>query len=64
LGIAAARKRGVAFGRHPGQRAKSALFAPKFLKLAGEGQSYREIRPPAGAEQKYGPDIVKRDRAA
>ena len=42
-GIAAARKRGVAFGRRPGQRVKADRFAPKVLKLVGEGQSYREI---------------------
>jgi putative DNA-invertase from lambdoid prophage Rac len=40
-GIAAARKRGVAFGRRPGQRVKADRFAPKVLKLVGEGQSYR-----------------------
>ena len=42
-GIAAARKRGVVFGRRPGQRVKANRFAPKVLKLVGEGQSYREI---------------------
>jgi putative DNA-invertase from lambdoid prophage Rac len=42
-GIAAARKRGVVFGRRPGQRIKADRFAPKVLKLVGEGQSYREI---------------------
>jgi putative DNA-invertase from lambdoid prophage Rac len=38
-GVAAARKRGVAFGRRPGQRVKTDRFAPKVLKLVGEGQS-------------------------
>jgi len=42
-GIAAAKKRGVVFGRRPGQRVKADRFAPKVLKLVGEGQSYREI---------------------
>jgi putative DNA-invertase from lambdoid prophage Rac len=42
-GIAAARERGVVFGRRPGQRIKADRFAPKVLKLVGEGQSYREI---------------------
>jgi putative DNA-invertase from lambdoid prophage Rac len=42
-GIAAARKRGVVFGRRPGPRVNADRFAPKVLKLVGEGQSYREI---------------------
>jgi putative DNA-invertase from lambdoid prophage Rac len=42
-GIAAARKRGVVFGRRPGQRAKADRLAPKVLKLVGEGQSYRRL---------------------
>src|SRR5438445_128021 len=42
-GIAAAQKRGVVFGRRPGQRVKADRFAPKVLKLVGAGQSYREI---------------------
>jgi DNA invertase Pin-like site-specific DNA recombinase len=41
-GITAARKRGVVFGRRPGQRIKADRFAPKVLKLVSEGQSYRE----------------------
>ncbi len=43
-GIAAAQKRGVVFGRRPGQRVKSDRLAPKVLQLVGAGQSYREIR--------------------
>jgi DNA invertase Pin-like site-specific DNA recombinase len=35
-GISAARKRGVVFGRRPGQRIKADRFAPKDLKLVGE----------------------------
>ena len=42
-GIAAARKRGVVFGRRPGQRIKADRCAAKVLKLVAEGQSYREI---------------------
>jgi putative DNA-invertase from lambdoid prophage Rac len=42
-GIAAARKRGVVFRQRPGRRVKADRFAPKVLKLVGEGQSYREI---------------------
>jgi hypothetical protein len=45
-GIAAARKRGVVFGRRPGQRVKADRFAPQVLKLAGEGQSYRGKHEP------------------
>jgi DNA invertase Pin-like site-specific DNA recombinase len=58
-GIAAARKRGVVFGRRPGQRVKADRFAPRVLKLVGEGQSYREIGHRLGLS-KYGP----RDRQA
>src|SRR5712664_2189283 len=36
-GIAAAQKRGVVFGRRPGQRVKADRFAPKVLKLVSEG---------------------------
>jgi putative DNA-invertase from lambdoid prophage Rac len=49
-GNAAARERGVVFGRRPGQRIKADRFASKVLKLVGEEQSYREIghRPRRG----------------
>jgi DNA invertase Pin-like site-specific DNA recombinase len=63
-GIAAARKRGVVFGRRPGQRVKSDRFAPKVLKLVSEGQSYREIGHRLGLSKNTILDIVKRDRAA
>jgi putative DNA-invertase from lambdoid prophage Rac len=36
-GIAAARKRGVVFGRRPGQRVKADRFASRVLTLVGEG---------------------------
>lgn len=42
-GIAAARRRGVVFGRQRGQRVKADRFATRVLKLVAEGQSYREI---------------------
>ena len=62
--IAAARKRGVVFGRRPGQRVKADRYAPKVLKLVGEGQSYREISRRLGLSKNTVLDIVKRDRAA
>jgi putative DNA-invertase from lambdoid prophage Rac len=63
-GIAAARKRGVVFGRRPGQRVKADRFAPKVLKLVSEGQSYREISHRLGLSKDTVLEIVKRDRAA
>ena len=62
-GIAAARKRGVVFGRRPGQRVKADRFALKVLKLVGEGQSYREVSHRLGLSKNTVMDIVKRDRA-
>ena len=62
-GIAAARKRGVVFGRRPGQRLKADRYASKVLKLVGEGQSYREISHRLGLSKNTVLDIVKRDRA-
>jgi len=58
----AARERGVVFGRRPGQRIKADRFAPKVLKLVGEGQSYREISHRLGLSKNTVLDIVKRDR--
>jgi putative DNA-invertase from lambdoid prophage Rac len=63
-GIAAARKRGVVFGRRLGQRVKSDRLAPKVLQLVGQGQSYREISHRLGLSKNTVLDIVKRDRAA
>ena len=63
-GIAAAKKRGVTFGRRPGQRIKADRHAPKVLQLVGAGQSYREIRHRLGISKITVLDIVKRDRAA
>ncbi len=53
--IAAARQRGGVFGRRPGQRVKADRYAPKVLKLVGEGQSYREISHRLGLSKNTGP---------
>ena len=63
-GIAAARNRGVVFGRRPGQRIKADRYATKVLKLVDEGQSYREISHRLGLSKNTVLDIVKRNRAA
>jgi DNA invertase Pin-like site-specific DNA recombinase len=63
-GIAAARKRGVVFGRQPGQRVKADRHAPRVLKLVEAGQSYREISHRLGISKNTVLDIVKRERAA
>ena len=62
-GIAAAQKRGVVFGRRPGQRVKSDRLAPKVLQLVGAGQSYREISHRLGLSKNTVLDIVKRSKA-
>jgi putative DNA-invertase from lambdoid prophage Rac len=64
-GIAAARKRGIVFGRRPtmGQRIKADRYGAKVLKLVGEGQSYRQISHRLGLSKNTVLDIVKRDRA-
>ena len=54
---------GVDFGRRPGQRIKADRYAPKVLKLVGEGQSYREISHRLGLSKNTVLDIVKRNRA-
>jgi putative DNA-invertase from lambdoid prophage Rac len=63
-GIAAAQKRGVVFGRRPGQRIKADRFAPNVLKLVSQGQSYREIGHRLGLSKNTVLETVKRDRAA
>ena len=63
-GIAAARKRGVVFGRRLGQRVKADRHTPKVLQLVGAGQSYREIGHRLGISKNTVLDIVKRHRAA
>ncbi len=62
-GIEAARNRGIVFGRRPGQRIQADRYAPKVLKLVGEGQSYREISHRLGLSKNTVLDIVKRGRA-
>ena len=62
--VAAAQKRGVVFGRRPGQRVKADRFAPKVLTLVEEGQSYREISHRLGLSKNTVLDIVKRNRPA
>ncbi|MGH9866158.1 MAG: recombinase family protein [Candidatus Acidiferrales bacterium] len=61
-GIAAARKRGVVFGRRPGQRIKADRHAARVLQLVESGQSYREISHRLGISKNTVLDIVKRDR--
>jgi DNA invertase Pin-like site-specific DNA recombinase len=63
-GIAAARKRGVVFGRKPGQRVKADRHTPKVLQLVEAGQSYREISHRLGISKNTVLGIVKRDRAS
>ena len=61
-GIAAARKRGVVFGRRPGQRIKADRCAAKVLKLVAERQSYREISHRLGLSKNTVLVMAKRDR--
>ncbi len=63
-GIAAARKRGMVFGRRPGQRIKADRHAPRVLKLVEAGHSYREISHRLSISKNTVLSIVKRDRAA
>jgi putative DNA-invertase from lambdoid prophage Rac len=63
-GIAAARKRGVRFGRRLGQRPTADQYAAKVLHFVGAGQSYREISHRLGISKNTVLEIVKRDRAA
>ena len=61
-GIAAARKRGVRFGRQRGQRPTADRHATNVLKFVGAGQSYREISHRLGISKNTVLDIVKRNR--
>jgi putative DNA-invertase from lambdoid prophage Rac len=63
-GIAAAQKRGVVFGRRPGQRIKADRHTPRVLKLVSDGQSYREISHRLGISKNTVLDIVKRERSS
>ena len=62
-GIAAARQRGVVFGRRPGQRVKADRYASQVLQLVSEGQSYREISHRLGLSKNTVLAIVQRHRA-
>lgn len=61
-GIAAAKARGVVFGRRPGQRIKADQYTLRVLKLVGDGQSYREVSHRLGISKNTVLDIVKRHR--
>jgi DNA invertase Pin-like site-specific DNA recombinase len=61
-GVAAARARGVVFGRQPGQRVKADKLAPKVLALVATGQSYRQIGRQLDISKNTVLDIVKRAR--
>lgn len=63
-GIAAARKRGVCFGRRRGDRPVADRYSTKVLQFVATGQSYREISHRLGISKNTVLDIVKRDRAA
>jgi putative DNA-invertase from lambdoid prophage Rac len=62
-GIAAARSRGVVFGRQPGQRVKAEKLTPKVLALVKSGESYREIGRRLDISKNTVLEIVKRERA-
>jgi putative DNA-invertase from lambdoid prophage Rac len=62
-GVAAAKKRGVKFGRQRGHRPTAERYADKVLHFVGAGQSYREISHRLGISKNTVLDIVKRDRA-
>jgi putative DNA-invertase from lambdoid prophage Rac len=59
-GIAAARARGVQFGRRRGQRIKADRVAPKVLALVATGHSYRQVGRLLNISKNTVLDIVKR----
>ncbi|NRO98795.1 recombinase family protein [Paraburkholderia sp. NMBU_R16] len=61
-GIAAARARGMVFGRQSGQRVKADRLAPKVLALVAAGHSYREIGRQLAISKNTVLEIVKRAR--
>jgi len=63
-GIAAAKSRGVVFGRQAGQRIKADRMAPKVLALVKAGRSYREIARQLNLSKNTVLGIVKRAREA
>jgi putative DNA-invertase from lambdoid prophage Rac len=63
-GIAAARARGVHFGRRPGQRIKADRVAPRVLALVATGHSYRQVGRLLNISKNTVLDIVKRAYSA
>ncbi len=63
-GLAAARARGKALGRQPGQRPKSDRLAPRVLELIGEGRSYRQVGREVGLSKNTVAEIMKRQGVA
>jgi putative DNA-invertase from lambdoid prophage Rac len=61
-GIAAAKARGVVFGRRPGQRPKADRYAARVVALAAGGRSYRDIGRLLGLSKNTVLDIIKRHR--
>lgn len=61
-GIAAAKARGIKFGRQPGQRVKADKLGPKVLQMVGDGYSYRKIAEKLNLSKTTVNDIVKRHR--
>lgn len=59
-GIAAARARGVQFGRRPGQRIKANRVASRVLALVATGHSYRQVGRLLNINKNTVLDIVKR----
>lgn len=63
-GIAAAKARGVVFGRQAGQNVKADRLAPKVLALVKAGHSYRDIALRVKLSKNTVLAIVKRAREA
>jgi putative DNA-invertase from lambdoid prophage Rac len=63
-GIAAARARGVQFGRRPGQRIKADRVASKVLALVATGHSYRQVGRLLDISKNTLLEIVKRAYAS
>ncbi len=62
-GIAVAKAKGRTFGRKPGERPKSDRLAPKVLRFADEGRSYRAIARELGLSKNTVMSIVQRNRS-
>jgi DNA invertase Pin-like site-specific DNA recombinase len=63
-GIAAARKRGVVFGRRPGQRVKSDRSCAQSAAARRRRPVLSRNQPPARAEQEYGEHTRQHRQAA